>query len=46
MDSDKGPEYRIFVGPVECGAAWQRTSLDGREYLSVELDDPSFPATV
>ena len=28
------------------GAAWKKTSEAGREYLSVSIDDPSFPATV
>ena len=27
-------------------AAWKKTSEAGREYISVTLDDPSFPATV
>ena len=42
--SDKGPQFRIFSGAVELGAAWQKTAKDTeREYLSVKLDDPSFP---
>jgi uncharacterized protein (DUF736 family) len=45
-DSDKAPDYRLYAGPVECGAAWKRTSQGGRDYLSVKLDDPSFPAPV
>ena len=44
--SDKAPDYRIFQGSVEFGAAWKRTSGGGREYLSVKLDDPSFPAPI
>ncbi|WP_051559220.1 DUF736 domain-containing protein [Allorhizobium undicola] len=28
------------------GAAWQKTSGEGRDYLSVKLDDPSFPAPI
>ena len=44
MDSDKGPEvYRIFAGPVECGA-WQRTSRDGVSLGQARRS--SFPATV
>lgn len=31
---------------VEFGAAWQKTSDEGRDYLSVKLDDPSFPAPI
>ncbi len=42
--SDKGPQFRIFSGAVEFGAAWQKTAKDTeRDYLSVKLDDPSFP---
>jgi uncharacterized protein (DUF736 family) len=31
---------------IEIGAAWAKTSRDGREYLSVKLDDPSFKEPV
>jgi uncharacterized protein (DUF736 family) len=42
--SDKAPQFRIFSGAVELGAAWQKTAKDTeRDYLSVKLDDPSFP---
>ena len=44
--SDKAPDYRIFQGSVEFGAAWKKTSSEGRDYLSVKLDDPSFPAPI
>ena len=45
--SDKGPHFRIFAAAnVELGAAWQKTSSEGRDYLSVKLDDPSFPAPI
>ena len=44
--SDKGPHFRIFAGNVELGAAWQKVSAEGRDYLSVKLDDPSFPAPI
>lgn len=46
--SDKGPHFRIFAqGGVELGAAWQRVAEgSGRDYLSVKLDDPSFPAPI
>ena len=44
--SDKAPDYRIFRGSVEFGAAWKKTSSEGRSYLSVKLDDPSFPALI
>ncbi len=45
--SDKAPDYRVFAGSaVEFGAAWKKTSNEGRAYLSVKLDDPSFPAPI
>lgn len=45
-DSDKGPDYRVFVGQIEFGAAWKKVSRDNRDYLSVKLDDPSFAAPI
>jgi uncharacterized protein (DUF736 family) len=45
-ENDKAPDYRIFAGQTEFGAAWRKTSGAGREYLSVKLDDPSFPAPI
>nr|WP_312444238.1 DUF736 domain-containing protein [Brevundimonas naejangsanensis] len=43
---DKAPDYRIFAGQTEFGAAWRKTSRENRGYLSVKLDDPSFPAPI
>ena len=45
-DSDKAPDFRIFTGATEFGAAWKKTSKAERGYLSVKLDDPSFPAPI
>jgi uncharacterized protein (DUF736 family) len=45
-ESDKAPDFRIFSGQTEFGAAWKKTSRDNRDYLSVKLDDPSFPAPI
>ena len=45
-DNDKAPDYRIFAGQTEFGAAWKKTSRENRDYLSVKLDDPSFPAPI
>ena len=45
-DNEKGPDYRIFAGATEFGAAWKKTSREGRGYHSVKLDDPSFPAPI
>jgi uncharacterized protein (DUF736 family) len=41
------PDFRILAGSFEIGAAWRRTAQNSqREYLSVMLDDPSFPDTL
>jgi uncharacterized protein (DUF736 family) len=45
-DNDKAPDYRIYAGTTEFGAAWKKTSNAGRDYVSVKLDDPSFPAPI
>ena len=46
-DNDKAPDYRIYAGVTEFGAAWKKTARDSdREYLSVKLDDPSFNAPI
>jgi len=40
--SDNAPSHRVYVGRAEIGAAWSKRSSEGRDYLSVKLDDPSF----
>lgn len=45
-DSDKGPSHRLFAGRTEIGAAWGRTSREGKPYLSAKIDDPSFNAAI
>lgn len=45
-DSESAPDYRIFSGDTEFGAAWKKTSRENRDYLSVKLDDPSFAAPI
>ena len=44
--NDNAPSHRIYVGRAEIGAAWSKRSNEGRDYLSVKLDDPSFNATI
>jgi len=44
--SDSGPDYRVYAGGADLGAAWTVTKPDRPECLSVRLDDPSFPAPV
>ena len=45
-EKDNAPDYRVLAGTAEIGAAWKKTSEAGREYLSVKLDDPSFPTAI
>ena len=45
-DNEKAPDFRLQAASHDIGAAWKKTSEAGREYISVTLDDPSFPATV
>ena len=46
-EKETAPDFRIFAGATEFGAAWKKRSKDsGREYLSVKLDDPSLPAPI
>ena len=47
-DGPKAPDYRLTLASVdyidvEVGAAWIKTSRNERDYLSVKIDDPSFP---
>ncbi len=43
---DNSPSHRVFVGRVEIGAAWAKRSNEGRDYLGLKLDDPSFTAPI
>jgi uncharacterized protein (DUF736 family) len=45
-ESDKAPDFRLHTSDTDFGAAWRKTSREGRDYLSVKLDDPSFPAPI
>jgi uncharacterized protein (DUF736 family) len=44
--SNGAPDFRIFAGNVEIGAAWKKVSQQDRNYISVKLDDPSLPAPI
>ncbi len=44
--TEKGPDYRVVAGAMDIGAAWKRHTANSKHYLSVKLDDPSFPAPV
>jgi len=41
---ERAPDFRVYLGKSEIGAAWSATSKEGKAYLSVKLDDPSFAA--
>jgi uncharacterized protein (DUF736 family) len=46
-DSEKAPDHRVSANGVEFGAAWTKAAREtGAEYLSLKLDDPSFPAPI
>lgn len=44
--SDSAPSHRIIIGSAEIGAAWEKCAGDGRAYLGLKLDDPSFAAPI
>lgn len=43
---ENAPSHRVFVGRAEIGAAWAKRSNEGRDYLGLKLDDPSFNAPI
>ena len=43
---ENAPSHRVLVGRAEIGAAWSKRSNEGREYLGLKLDDPSFNAPI
>ena len=46
-DRENAPDFRLqATGGYDIGAAWKKVSQAERPYLSVTLDDPSFPATI
>jgi uncharacterized protein (DUF736 family) len=50
--SENSPDFRAYAslprqsGRVQIGAVWKERSEGGKPYLSVRLDDPSFPAPI
>jgi uncharacterized protein (DUF736 family) len=44
--NDKAPDFKIIAGGAELGAAWRAKGAgdDAKDFLRVELDDPSFAA--
>jgi uncharacterized protein (DUF736 family) len=46
-ENEKAPDYRVQAGAVEIGAGWTKAAREtGAEYLSLKLDDPSFPSPI
>ncbi|MBZ9700936.1 MULTISPECIES: DUF736 domain-containing protein [unclassified Mesorhizobium] len=45
-NGENAPSHRVLVGRAEIGAAWSKTSNEGRDYLGLKLDDPSFNAPI
>ena len=43
---ENSPSHRVYCGRVEIGAAWSKRSNEGRNYLGLKLDDPSFTAPI
>jgi uncharacterized protein (DUF736 family) len=43
---ENAPSHRVVVGKAEIGAAWSKRSTEGRDYLGLKLDDPSFTAPI
>jgi uncharacterized protein (DUF736 family) len=41
-----GPSHRVYAGRADIGAGWSKRSSEGRDYISVKLDDPSFNAPI
>ena len=44
--NDNAPSHRVYVGRADLGAGWAKRSNEGRDFISVKLDDPSFNAPI
>ncbi len=44
--SDSAPDFRVYSGDGEVGAAWNKVSKEDREYVFVKIDDPMFANAV
>jgi uncharacterized protein (DUF736 family) len=47
---ENGPDYRVIypheTREAEIGAAWRKSSENGRGYVSVQIDDPALPSPI
>jgi len=45
-DAENAPDFRIHLGPdddgPEVGAGWKRTGEKAGDYVSLQIDDPTF----
>ena len=39
--SEKAPDFRVYAGNAEIGAAWSAVSKAGKPYLNVKFNDPA-----
>ena len=44
--NENAPATGSIVGRAEIGAAWSKRSEEGRDYLTLKLDDPTFNAPI
>jgi uncharacterized protein (DUF736 family) len=49
--NENAPSHRVYVDcgamqKAEVGAGWSKRSNEGRDYLSLKLDDPGFEAPI
>ena len=44
--NENAPTHRVLAGRVEIGAGWSKVSTEGRPYVGLKLDDPSFNAPI
>lgn len=40
------PDFRVISNSTDVGAGWKKTSHRGNDYVSIELDDPTFAAPI
>ena len=45
-DNESAPDFRLQAAGHDIGAGWRKVSKAERAYVSVTLDDPSFPVAV
>lgn len=43
---EKHPDFTVCTHDLDIGAGWAKTSKNGNEYLSIQIDDPSFPSRI